>query len=157
MGCARNGKSYVTRDEGLAAYPFFHTSKRVFTKALYNYIIQSCTQGQTFRQMVAIIEEGQRQEWIRRKTDWQTNFRNTPTTAEAQMRLFGQEVAYPAGFPTFDVWHDPPLPIFYVSGIGVQVHSFKAITERACCDALGNPQALLLLAHVEFGGRKVQW
>lgn len=102
VGCSNVGKSYVVRDEGISAYPFYHTDKRVFTKTLYDYIINSVTQGQTFRNLVNVIEEGQRLEYVRRKSDWQEGFRATYTPAEAQMRLFGQEVPYPA-FPTFEV------------------------------------------------------
>lgn len=103
VGCSHYGKSYLVRDEGVSWYPFFHTSRRAFYKPLYDYVITACGNGLAFRQMRMAIEEGQRQEWLRRKCAWQANFRATHTATEAQKVLFGEKVPYPNTFPSFEV------------------------------------------------------
>lgn len=103
VGCPNYGKSHLVRDEGVSWYPFFHTSKRVFSRGLYDFVITSCGNGMAFRQMATSLEEGQRQEWVRRKCAWQKNFHSTYSRAEAQRALFGETIPYPDTFPSFQV------------------------------------------------------
>ena len=110
--CKVEPKTRTVRAEGLEFYPFLHTAKRAFTKRLSDFVIAACVNGTPLSKIQQDILETQRQEWLRKKLEFQMNFTMTQTDGERRAIFLGQEIPYPEFIKFEDYMYKLPVICF---------------------------------------------